>query len=322
MNDFAASDLLRPPGTVARPADRAFRFGPHLHVVLATYSGVEEDVALAARQEPVLLWIASGGATASLGLVEDPSRRLDLQQGDIWLAGTPRAIRLSLSSCDAPPLKTMCIHVGLPMLAGAAREIHRKPLAGFALRDAAGRPDDTLSSLLEVLYTALKRPVRPCAHFVEGIAQAVVAHLVRRYPGTGRDPAMVQGLPPHKLQRALRTMRGTLEEPFNLEQLARQAELSVFHFSRSFKAATGLSPSRYFVQLRIEEAKRLLCETADPVIDVALLLGYRSPSHFAQVFKELTGVSPTAYRAGAMGHHRWPTGHGARDLSRYDGAFL
>jgi AraC family transcriptional regulator len=322
MNDFATPDLLRPPCALTGLAERSFRFGPHLQMILATHSGTEDCLVLPASQEPVLLWVAAGGAIACTGPGEGSTHRIELQQGDICLGSAPQAIGLSPSACDAVPLKTMRIHIGLPLLACAVREIHRKPVAGFALRDAAGRPDDTLASLLEVLYSVLKRPVPPCAHFVEGIAQALVAHLVMRHACTGPGPTMLHGLPPYKLQRALRTMRDTLDEPFDLEGLARQAELSVYHFSRSFKLATGLSPSRYFVQLRIEEAKRLLCDTAAPVIHVALVLGYRSPSHFAQVFKELTGVTPTAYRAGAARHRRWPHAQDAGGVSPYRGAAL
>jgi AraC family transcriptional regulator len=315
MNDFAAIEVLRQHDTPEQPPERAFRFGPHLRCALATFAGRNDCLALPALPEPVLLWIASGAATAELGPADGTGRSILLRQGDICLGATPQAIRLRPLADDEPRLKTLCVHIGLPMLAQAVQSIHRKPLADMALRDAAGRPDDTLASLLDLLYTMLKRPT-PCAQFVQGVAQALVAHLVHRHAGIG--PAALPGLPPHKLRRSLCTMRAALDEPFNLEHLAQQAELSVCHFSRSFKLATGLSPSRYFVQLRIEEAKRLLCETAHPVIDVALALGYRSPSHFAQVFRKLTGVSPTAYRAGAA--RPWPNAPGSRHVSPDSGA--
>jgi AraC family transcriptional regulator len=73
-------------------------------------------------------------------------------------------------------------------------------------------------------------------------------------------------------------------------------DLSVFHFSRVFKQATGMAPSRYVARLPVEEARRLLCETERPVIDIGMELGYQSPSHFTQVFRQLTGVTPSTYR--------------------------
>lgn len=57
-----------------------------------------------------------------------------------------------------------------------------------------------------------------------------------------------------------------------------------------------MPPSRYFVQLRIDEAKRLLSETDHSIIDIGMALGYRSPSHFSCVFRQSAGMAPSAYR--------------------------
>lgn len=72
--------------------------------------------------------------------------------------------------------------------------------------------------------------------------------------------------------------------------------MSEFHFSRLFKRSTGLTPSQYFIRLRMAEARRLLRETGRRVIEIGLDVGYASPSHFAQVFRRVVGVSPSEYR--------------------------
>ncbi|MFC3215716.1 helix-turn-helix domain-containing protein [Novosphingobium panipatense] len=72
--------------------------------------------------------------------------------------------------------------------------------------------------------------------------------------------------------------------------------MSIAHFSRQFKQATGLAPSQYFIRLRVSRARQLLRETDQPIIAVGLEVGYSSPSHFAQVFRKETGVSPRSYR--------------------------
>jgi AraC family transcriptional regulator len=91
-------------------------------------------------------------------------------------------------------------------------------------------------------------------------------------------------------------MAGHLAEEFSLDRLASQAGLSKFHFQRLFKAATGIAPSRYHINLRINEARRLLRETKMSVLNVALEVGYADPSHFAQLFRRETGLSPSNYR--------------------------
>lgn len=91
-------------------------------------------------------------------------------------------------------------------------------------------------------------------------------------------------------------MRERLTEPFDLEHLAGLAGLSTFHFSRAFKKASGVAPSRYFQRLRIEQAKRMLSGDDQSIIDIAMAVGFRSPSHFSQVFREVAGISPSEYR--------------------------
>ena len=85
-------------------------------------------------------------------------------------------------------------------------------------------------------------------------------------------------------------------EEFNLDRLAERAGLSKFHFDRLFKSATGMSPSRYHINLRLDAARRLLRETKKSVMAVALDVGYTNASHFAQLFRRETRLSPSDYR--------------------------
>jgi AraC family transcriptional regulator len=63
-----------------------------------------------------------------------------------------------------------------------------------------------------------------------------------------------------------------------------------------FKRALGVSPSRYHINLRLNLARQLLRETKMSIVDVALEVGYASPSHFAQLFRRENGLSPSKYR--------------------------
>jgi AraC family transcriptional regulator len=87
-----------------------------------------------------------------------------------------------------------------------------------------------------------------------------------------------------------------IAEEFNLDRLAAQAGLSKLYFNHLFKSAVGMSPSHYHINLRMDEAKRLLRETKKSVVEVALDVGYANLSHFAQLFRRETGLSPSDYR--------------------------
>ena len=58
----------------------------------------------------------------------------------------------------------------------------------------------------------------------------------------------------------------------------------------------GMSPSRYQITLRMNGAKRLHRETKKSVVEVALDVGYATPSHFAQLFRRETGLAPRDYQ--------------------------
>jgi AraC family transcriptional regulator len=93
-------------------------------------------------------------------------------------------------------------------------------------------------------------------------------------------------------------MQAGIATGFSLAELAQAADMSDFHFSRLFRKATGQAPSQYFIQLRMDKARRLLLNSPMSIIDIALEVGYSSPSHFAHLFKRHAGVTPGAYRRG------------------------
>jgi AraC family transcriptional regulator len=81
--------------------------------------------------------------------------------------------------------------------------------------------------------------------------------------------------------------------------------LSKFHFHRLFKPALGMSPAHYQLNLRMNEARRLLRETDKSVVEVALDVGYANLSHFAQLFRRENGLTPSGYRPAAVSIRRF-----------------
>lgn len=109
------------------------------------------------------------------------------------------------------------------------------------------------------------------------------------------DPPATQAVPP-AVASAIRTMRRYLGEPLTVDDLARSAMFSKFHFSRVFCRATGVSPGRFLAALRLEEAKRLLLTTDDTVTDIGQRVGYSSPGTFSTRFCGRVGLPPVVYR--------------------------
>ena len=129
--------------------------------------------------------------------------------------------------------------------------------------------------------------------FLQGIAQGIAIHPARNYAETVNESRSGSpSLPGYKLRQITNWMAEHIAEEFHLDRLAKQAGLSKFYFNRRFKSAMGISPSRYHITLRMDEAKRLLRETKKNIVSVALDVGYANPSHFAQLFRRETGLSP------------------------------
>lgn len=72
--------------------------------------------------------------------------------------------------------------------------------------------------------------------------------------------------------------------------------MSQAHFSRAFKAATGVPPHRWQLDVRVERAQELLLRGNLGLVDVALQLGFAGQSHLTRVFRRVAGATPGAWR--------------------------
>lgn len=257
-----------------------------------------DTLQLPSVSEPFLAWVVSGEVDFQEREDEGPWITNRIKKGSFFLTtgGAPYDVRWK--AVTEEPFVAMYVFVELPVLERALEEFFGEDAAQARLRDASGLTDEILDWLMERLRNELMRP-QASQLFIEAIAQAVAVHLARNYGGTGEETHSASpSLPGYKLRQIADWMSEHLAEDFNLERLASQAGLSKFHFHRLFRAATGVSPSRYHINLRMNEARRLLRETKLSVVDVALDVGYANPSHFARLFRRETGLSPSDYRRG------------------------
>jgi AraC family transcriptional regulator len=98
------------------------------------------------------------------------------------------------------------------------------------------------------------------------------------------------------VERVIRSMHNNLGEVITIDDMARTAMFSKFHFTRIFQRVTGISPGRFLSALRLQEAKRLLLTSSMTVADISHVVGYNSIGTFSSRFRASVGVSPTEYR--------------------------
>jgi transcriptional regulator GlxA family with amidase domain len=81
-----------------------------------------------------------------------------------------------------------------------------------------------------------------------------------------------------------------------VEEMVKRAGMPERTFKRRFTNATGLAPIAYVQRLRIEDAKRRLERTEEPVDEIGWKVGYEDAASFRRLFKRTTGLTPGAYR--------------------------
>jgi AraC-like DNA-binding protein len=128
--------------------------------------------------------------------------------------------------------------------------------------------------------------------FAHCVGQTLAMHVARLEPPQSR----VNALPKWRLRRVEEYVRANFDRCVTLSELAKVAGLSRMHFAAQFRTATGYRPREYLLHQRIEHAKSLLSNTATPLAEIALAVGFCTQAHFSTVFKRITGETPARWR--------------------------
>lgn len=135
---------------------------------------------------------------------------------------------------------------------------------------------------------------------VQETESSVVAYLNRVFGETAgtpsEGPARRLGVSDPYMSRVLDYIHDRFRTSISVDDLAALALQSRYHFIRSFKSATGMSPYQYVMHTRIEEAKHKLRTTSMSVTEIAMYLGFSSTSQLYRAFMNAIGTTPERYR--------------------------
>lgn len=99
-----------------------------------------------------------------------------------------------------------------------------------------------------------------------------------------------------EFQQVLHFAEARLNQHLELADWAAAVGLSTSEFARRFQTHTGAAPYTWFMERRIDLAKRLMVQSTTPLVDVALEAGFCSQSHFTEAFRRRVGTSPGRWR--------------------------
>ena len=170
------------------------------------------------------------------------------------------------------------------------------------LRYVGGFHDPLVCRIAEIINQQMRAPSAASALLVDTLRAALCAHLLKEYSSlnstktAARQPSPRGALDRVRLDRVTQYIDANIDRNLTLEELAKVACLSPYHFARSFKRATGVSPHQYLMAQKLVLAKALIRSGRYGLAEVALKSGFSSQAHFARAFKRATGQTPSQYR--------------------------
>ncbi|MDI6653606.1 AraC family transcriptional regulator [Gluconobacter japonicus] len=256
----------------------------------------EDEILVPAVAEPLLVWVIRGEANIEERELTGPWEQSKARAGTFYLTQTDTPYLMRWQGKGNTCFEVLHLYLGLELVDRAAKSLNLTS-SRIRMRDVSGGEDAFISGILSGLIAEMQSSVITNSLFVNGLLESLTVHLLRQY-ADARAKIKLRStlLPTWKLRRVLDHMEAHLAEPFDLDCLAALCGMSRFHFSRSFRTTTGQTPSGWFIQHRVQKASEMLRKTNLSIIEIALGIGYDSPSHFAQVFRRVTGVTPRDYR--------------------------
>jgi len=153
--------------------------------------------------------------------------------------------------------------------------------------------EDNIWTLVKLLAEAVDDPDPSMQLYGDGLAAAIAARLFSRPAAQAND---AKGLAPWQLRRVLEYLDAHLPDHVALADLAILSGLSQWHFSRAFKASTGVAPYRWQLEARTRRAQNLLLDTHASLEKVAEATGFADAVHFGRTFRTIVGMTPAAWR--------------------------
>lgn len=132
--------------------------------------------------------------------------------------------------------------------------------------------------------------------FLQGAITKDTVAGARLFVGSTGSKTDGKGLAPWQLRRVIEYLDTQLPKRVELAHLAALAGLSQSHFSRAFKASTGMAPYQWQLDVRIRRAQALLLDTRASLDEVAEATGFADAVHFGRTFRRIAGATPAAWR--------------------------
>lgn len=237
-----------------------------------------------ATPPPLFCVVAQGSKRVALGLEEftyDPKTYL-ITSADLPVAGQITVGPMLGMSFEIDPAAVAELVVGIPP----------RPLDRGALRAVGvGVLDAELYDAVVRLVRLLDRP-QDIATLFPLLEREILYRLLLGPKGEILRQLALPGSQLSQVNRAINFIRRRYDQSITVEELAELASMSAPTFHRHFRAVTGMSPIQFQKRIRLQEARRQLLTDNEGAANVAIKVGYDSPSQFSREYRRLFGAPP------------------------------
>lgn len=228
-------------------------------------------------------------------------QRLERRSGQEYSTGMGRRGSITFIPANSSsrwdiygPMDILQLYLSPELLDRVGRE---SPGPARPLIESTAQPDNILAGLLELTLQTFGEPAYLEGLYRQQLASLIAIHIVKTHSGVAETTEKASGgLSPTILRMTLERLSSENQEDFSLAALADAANLSRFHFCRSFKKSTGLTPHEWLRQRRMDQAMAMLRDPGLQVTDIAGILGYATLTAFCVAFKRHTGSTPGEWR--------------------------
>jgi len=192
------------------------------------------------------------------------------------------------------------VYLSPQTMANVAAEAYERHIKDVELRDILKADDPVLMGIAASLAREAQAAGLGGRLYVESLRNHACVHILRHYADVVfRGPVRSGALSRAQRQLLDQYLEENLDRNLSLAELAGVVQLSVFHFTRKFRAEFGCPPHAYVMRRRIECAKTQLARGNVPLKVVAANSGFADQSHMTRLFQRLLGVTPAEYRKAA-----------------------
>jgi AraC family transcriptional regulator len=277
-------------------ADSASLQWSGLYVRRYRFPRVVDRFLVPATPEPLISCSLAGSAEFREREIGGAWLTRQIGRGHIFVTRSRTPYEVCHTSSVGQQLEIVQVHIAVDQFLAALQVAYPGKSDEVEVIDFSGR-DETLAYLCFACAEMLSARTLGKSRRVADLTRLFATYLAEKYIAAAAEkPDFYSGLPIWQLRKVEDYVREHLGEEISVERLAQLVQLSPFHFSRVFKQATAMSPLQFVTRERITYAQQLIRETSRSLIEIALEVGYTSPSSFTKVFRRETGLTPSDYR--------------------------